>query len=93
MKHSLPERRDPHKMLELALKDGWFSLESLPVLGEGKFMVLTMSGLVRLARSHRAHHRIRPADGYGPDRTSVIAEASGNYLSAIAWRWPEQHEG
>lgn len=87
MKHTLPEKRDPFRMQEKALDEGWQTVESIPLRGEGEFMVLTMSGLIRKARQVRTHPRIKRADGYGPARVTVVGVETGNYLAAIAWRW------
>ncbi|MFC6584516.1 hypothetical protein [Sulfitobacter aestuariivivens] len=72
-----------------ALSDGWNPIETIPLKGEGEFLVLTLSGLVRLARSRKSSRGGRKADGYGPARTTVNATETGNYLAAIAWRWPD----
>jgi len=93
MKHSVPKRRDPYKMLQAALETGWSSVEDIPLKGEGLFMVLTVSGLVRYAKNRNKERRFRRADGYGPMRATVVAVDSGNYLGAIAWRWPDEHAG
>ncbi|MBF9044125.1 hypothetical protein HKCCE4037_12355 [Rhodobacterales bacterium HKCCE4037] len=90
MKHSSPTRRDPHEMLRQALTEGWETVESMPLKGEGTFLVLTLSGLVRLARNRSDTRRERRGDAYGPARAPVIAEESGNYLAAIAWKWPDR---
>ncbi len=42
-----------------------------------------------MARNKKGFRRARTADSYGPARISVIAVDSGNYLSAIAWKWPD----
>ncbi len=89
MHHSVPKRRDPYEMLENARADGWQTVDDIPLKGEGSFLVITLSGLVRLARNRRTARHIRPADGYGPARASVGAVSSGNYLTAIAWKWPD----
>lgn len=89
MKHELPKKRDPYAMLKNALLHGWQGVETIPLKGEGNFLVLTVSGLVRLARNRKDFHRHREADGYGPRRTTVCSVETGNYLGAIAWRWPE----
>ena len=86
MKYDLPERRDPYRMRERALSEGWQSVENIPGPVDGEFLVMTMSGLVRRARQIRNLPRIRLADGYGPQRVSVVGVASGNYLAAIAWK-------
>ena len=88
MKHEVPTRRDPFKMLEDALADGWQDVETIPVKGEGEFWVLTISGLVRLARNRNYYRRHRENDAYGPRRTTVCSVETGNYLGAIAWKWP-----
>ena len=92
MKHTVPKRRSVYEMRDWSLEAGWQSLETLPDYGAGDFMVLTFSGLVRRAHLTRANPRIRPADGYGPARVVVAGVQSGNYLAAIAWRWPDDHE-
>ena len=76
-------------MLDEALKSGWQPVDTIPLSGEGEFLVITMSGLTRLARNRRTDHKARNADGYGPKRATVISVETGNYLAAIAWRWPE----
>lgn len=73
-------------MLDDALEAGWLRIGSVPCAGQGDFMVLTMSGLIRRARNHREKPRFRDADGYGPRRAAVVAVESGNYLTAIAWK-------
>ncbi|CUX82360.1 MAG: hypothetical protein HLUCCA05_01815 [Roseibaca calidilacus] len=88
MKHSTPKRRDSFEMLEEALQSGWSSLETIPLKGEGEFLVLTVSGLVRLARNGKTYRKPRRADAYGPERTTVNSVKTGNYLGAMAWRWP-----
>lgn len=85
--HSVPTRRDPYVMLEQALTAGWQTVDTIPLKGEGAFMVITLSGLHRLARNRRDYRRFREADGYGPKRITVNAVESGNYLGAIAWKW------
>ena len=92
MKHALPKRRDPFNMLDEALKAGWNTLETIPLKGEGDFMVLTVSGLVRLARNRKSIRKPRRADAYGPERTTVNSVTSGNYLGAIAWCWPSEQD-
>lgn len=86
MKHSLPTKRDPFEMLATALQDGWHSVETLPVRGDGDFLVMTLSGLIRTARNRNLERRFRKADGYGPARANVISCKTGNYLAAIAWK-------
>lgn len=88
MRHYVPKRRDPFEMHHDAIADGWQAVDTIPLKGEGEFMVLTLSGMIRLARNRRETRNIKPADGYGPMRTTVGAVVSGNYLAAIAWRWP-----
>ena len=89
MKHSIPERRDPLKILQRALSDGWSTMESVPGPDDGHFLVITMSGLIRLAKNHRQVLRLKGPDGYGPARIVVRGVATKNYLSAIAWKWPD----
>ena len=72
-----------------ALASGWNSVDTIPLRGEGEFLVLTLSGLIRLARNRRDYRKFRNADGYGPKRLTVNAVETGNYLGAIAWRWPD----
>ena len=62
-------------------------MDNIPLAGEGEFLVLTMSGLIRKAGNRKKFRRTRIADAWGPARTSVIGIASGNYLAAIAWKW------
>ncbi|MEX3014551.1 hypothetical protein [Gymnodinialimonas hymeniacidonis] len=90
MKHTIIRKRDPNQMLQEALEDGWETIDTMPLRGEGVFLVLTVSGLVRLAHNRNSVRRARRADAYGPKRSSVIAEESGNYLAAIAWKWPDK---
>lgn len=92
MKHSTPKRRDPFEMLSQALQAGWQTLDTVPLKGEGEFLVLTVSGLVRLARNGKEFRNPRKADAYGPERMTVNSVKTGNYLGAIAWRWPEGRE-
>lgn len=87
MKHSIPKRRDTYEMLEQALTSGWQTVDTIPLKGEGEFMVLTLSGLTRLSRSRGFFRNIRKADSYGPKRISVNSVETGNYLAAIAWKW------
>ena len=75
-------------MLESALEGDWQPIDSVPLKGEGHFLVLTISGLERLARNRRFTRRFRDADGYGPRRATVCSVETGNYLGAIAWKWP-----
>lgn len=89
MKHALPTRRNPHQMAADALTSGWHSVDTVPLKGEGAFLVLTLSGLIRLAKNRRHYRKIRKSDGYGPERITVNAVESGNYLGAIAWKWPD----
>ncbi len=86
MKHSVPKRRDPYAMLEKALEDGWQTVDTIPLKGEGQFLVMTLSGLIKLSHNRRHYRRFKDADGYGPMRISVNAVVSGNYLAAIAWK-------
>ena len=51
MKHAVPKRRDPFEMLDEALQTGWNRLDTIPLKGEGEFLVLTVSGLIRMARN------------------------------------------
>lgn len=76
-------------MLAEALSDGWQTVETLPIAGEGTFLALTLSGLVRLSRNRNKVRKSRRADQYGPRRSTVAAVDSGNYLAAIAWKWPD----
>ncbi len=89
MKHTVIRKRDPNLMLQEALDEGWETIDTMPLRGEGVFLVLTVSGLVRLAHNRNMQRTARRADSYGPKRSSVIAEESGNYLAAIAWKWPD----
>lgn len=86
MKHSTLEKRNPYAMLSSALLEGWETIDSIPVAGDGEFVVLTISGLIRTARNRNAVRKHRRADSYGPKRTTVVAVDSGNYLGAIAWK-------
>lgn len=89
MEHSVPRKRDPSKLLSEALNEGWETVNSLPVRGDGVFLALTLSGLIRRAHNRNVERKARRADAYGPKRSNVVAEESGNYLAAIAWKWPE----
>lgn len=90
MKHQIPTRRNPFDMLAQALRNGWQGVETIPVKGDGVFWVITMSGLVRLSRNRNYHRRFRESDAYGPRRATVCSVETGNYLGAIAWKWPEE---
>ncbi|MEM9584225.1 MAG: hypothetical protein AAGA08_14040 [Pseudomonadota bacterium] len=79
-------------MLQDALDAGWATVDTMPLKGEGVFLVLTVSGLTRLARNRNAVRKARRADGYGPARISVISVETGNYLGAMAWKWPDDHK-
>ena len=72
-------------MLDEALQAGWNRLSTIPLKGEGEFLVLTVFGLVRLARNSRTERKPRKADAYGPERM-VNSVKTGNYLGAMAWR-------
>ncbi len=74
-------------MVAEALKQGWNDVHSIPLKGEGDFIVLTLSGLIRRARNRRTYRRVRRADGYGPERITVNSVETGNYLGAVAWKW------
>lgn len=76
-------------MLEMAQADGWHTVDTIPLNGDGEFLVLTLSGLIRLSRNTKHFRNARRADGYGPKRTTVISVETGNYLGAIAWKWPD----
>ena len=89
MKHETPTRRDPFRMLDEALRTGWNTLDNVPLRGEGEFLVLTVSGLTRLARNRKEFRNPRKADGYGPERMTVVSVETGNYLGAMAWKWPD----
>ncbi len=89
MKHYVPKRRDPFDMLEEAILEGWQSIDIVPLEGEGEFLALTLSGLVRLSRNRKPFRNPRRADGYGPKRMVVNSTKTGNYLAAIAWKWPD----
>lgn len=89
MKHSNPKRRDPFKMFDDAIASDWNAVDTIPLSGEGEFMVMTLSGLVRRAKSRGFFRNIRKADSYGPMRITVNSVTTGNYLAAIAWKWPD----
>ncbi|WP_299378068.1 hypothetical protein [uncultured Tateyamaria sp.] len=89
MKHEVPTPRNPYAMAENAFASGWHSVDTIPLKGEGAFLVLTLSGLIRLAKNRRDYRKFRKADGYGPKRLTVNAVDTGNYLGAIAWKWPD----
>lgn len=82
--------QDPYLILERARSQGWQSIETVPLAGDGVFQVVTIKGLVRLARNRSVVRKLRRADGWGPARATVVAVESGNYLGAIAWRWPDE---
>lgn len=86
MKHDPLRKRDPHAMLSEALSSGWETVDTLPLRGDGVFLVLTLSGLIRRAYNRNTVHKARRADAYGPKRSTVVAVDSGNYLAAIAWK-------
>jgi len=88
LKHTKPKRRDPFEMLEDGIQSGWQRLDTIPLKGEGEFLVLTVSGLIRLARNGKSGRKPRRADAYGPERMTVNSVKTGNYLGAMAWRWP-----
>lgn len=89
MIHDHPKKRDPNGMLSDALAEGWETVDTLPLRGDGIFMALTLSGLTRRAHNRNSVRKSRRADAYGPKRSTVVAVESGNYLSAIAWMWPK----
>lgn len=89
MTDATPKRRDPFEMLADALQSDWQELDTIPLKNEGPFLVLTVSGLVRLARNGKTARKPRKADAYGPERTTVNSVKTGNYLGAMAWKWPE----
>ncbi len=89
MEHSIPQKRDAYEMLNNALAEGWDTVDTLPLRGDGDFLALTVSGLIRRAYNRNTVRKSRRADAYGPKRSSVVAVSSGNYLAAIAWKWPE----
>jgi hypothetical protein len=80
---------DPYLILERALTHGWQGIETVPLADEGVFQVVTIKGLVRLARNRSLVRKFRRADGWGPKRATVVSVDTGNYLGAIAWRWPD----
>ena len=77
---------DAFQLYQAAVDDGWRSVKSIPLAGQGPFEALTIRGLIRKVKTRSPVLRIRRADGYGPERVTVKAVASGNYLAAIAWR-------
>lgn len=77
---------DPFALLELAQARGWHSVDTVPLRGDGVFMALTLKGLERRVRNRSTTRTLRRADAWGPQRCSVIAVESGNYLAAIAWK-------
>lgn len=77
---------DGFQLRDLALLHGWSTVRTIPLAGEGPFLALTLRGLIREVRSRSSVRRIKPADGYGPERVTVRAIKSGNYLAAIAWK-------
>lgn len=79
-------RVDPFALLDEALEDGWQTVHTIPVSGEGVFMALTITGIKRLVRNRNKERKLRRADSYGPARASVIGVETGNYLGAIAWK-------
>lgn len=90
LKDSLSKPREsPFKVLEQALQNGWQTVDTIPLAGDGSFMVITLTGKERRAKNRSSKPTLRRADGWGPKRTTVVAIPSGNYLGAIAWRWPD----
>ena len=86
MKHETLRKRDPNAMLSEALRNGWETVDTIPVRGDGVFLALTLSGLIRRAHNRNTVRKARRADAYGPKRSTVVATDSGNYLAAIAWK-------
>ncbi|MEL6639953.1 MAG: hypothetical protein AAGL17_08030 [Cyanobacteria bacterium J06576_12] len=80
------EYADAFQLYEVAIDAGWRSVRSIPLAGQGPFEALTIRGLIRIVKTRSPVLRIRRADGYGPERVTVKAITSGNYLAAIAWR-------
>ena len=80
------EYTDAFHLHELAISTGWQSIHTIPVAGQGAFMALTLRGLIREVKTRSPVRRIRRKDAYGPDRVTVKAVVSGNYLAAIAWK-------
>lgn len=33
---------------------------------------------------------LRKADGYAPERMTVVSVETGNYLGAMTWKWPDE---
>jgi len=77
---------DSFHLFELAIDDGWRTIRTVPLAGQGQFLGLTIRGLIRVVKTRSNVLRVRPRDGYGPERVTVKAVASGNYLAAIAWK-------
>jgi hypothetical protein len=77
---------DAFHLYQVALDHGWNPTSTIPLAGEGLFLALTLRGLIREVRTRSSVLRIRPADAYGPQRVTVKAAKSGNYLAAIAWK-------
>ncbi len=88
----ITRRIDPFALLEEALNDGWQTVDTIPLAGEGMFLALTITGIQRVVRNRNSERRVRRADAYGPARASVIGVDSGNYLGAIAWKWRDDPE-
>lgn len=89
MIHDTPRKQSTDGMLADALAEGWETVDTLPLRGDGIFIALTLSGLTRHVHNRNSLRKSRRADAYGPKRSTVVAVDSGNYLSAIAWKWPE----
>ncbi len=78
--------RSAYELLDTAVARGWNRIETIPLFGQGSFMVLTLFGLIRRAQNMQTELRIHSADDHGPNRTSVVSLESGNALVAIAWK-------
>lgn len=77
---------DPYSLYEWAIEQGWHPIHSMPLAGEGEFIVLTLKGLIRTAKNRKATRKFKRSDEYGPARTTVVSSKTGNYLAAIAWK-------
>ncbi len=77
---------DPFALVELAFEQGWQPIHNIPLAGEGEFIVLTLTGLIRPAKNRKTERTFRRSDKYGPARTSVVSVETGIYLAAIAWK-------
>ena len=91
--HNTQTGQSAYDLLDKAVAQGWSSVETIPLFGQGSFMALTQFGLIRRAQNTQTERRIQSADRNGPNRTSVVSIESGNALVAIAWKRVEYRTG